>query len=157
MILMSMLLLMPMLLMMWMLTLTMYHQHSGNVTAVLGKSAILNCRVEAVGNRTVGDRLYFEDYNEVDLDFSWMTWKKIISIFVFLGFMDPAQGHSSTHCRKVPFPIILMMSNFPFHYSILLGIVILITFLLFSVNSTFQYQNLVWFILKAISFLNKNP
>ena len=28
-------------------------QHSGNVTAVLGRSAILNCRVEAVGNRTV--------------------------------------------------------------------------------------------------------
>ena len=29
------------------------NQHSGNVTAVLGRSAILNCRVEAVGNRTV--------------------------------------------------------------------------------------------------------
>ena len=69
-----MLLLMPTLLMMWMLTLTMYHQHSGNVTAVLGKSAILNCRVEAVGNRTVGDRLSFEDHNEVDLDFSWIVW-----------------------------------------------------------------------------------
>ena len=28
--------------------------HSGNVTAVLGKGAILNCRVRAIGNRTVG-------------------------------------------------------------------------------------------------------
>lgn len=27
--------------------------HSGNVTAILGKNAILNCRVQAVGNRTV--------------------------------------------------------------------------------------------------------
>ena len=61
-----MILMLMLLLMMWMLTLTMYHQHSGNVTAVLGKSAILNCRVEAVGNRTVGDQVSFEDHNEVD-------------------------------------------------------------------------------------------
>ena len=27
--------------------------HSGNVTAILGKTGLLNCRVEGVGNRTV--------------------------------------------------------------------------------------------------------
>jgi len=29
------------------------HAHSGNVTAILGKTAILNCRVKGVGNKTV--------------------------------------------------------------------------------------------------------
>ena len=29
------------------------HQHSGNVTAALGKTALLNCRVRNVGNKTV--------------------------------------------------------------------------------------------------------
>ena len=29
------------------------HSHSGNVTAILGKTAILNCRVKDVGNKTV--------------------------------------------------------------------------------------------------------
>ena len=36
--------------------------HSGNVTAVLGKNAILNCRVEGVGNRTVSDVKHFPHY-----------------------------------------------------------------------------------------------
>lgn len=29
------------------------HEHSGNVTAVLGKAALLNCRVRGIGNKTV--------------------------------------------------------------------------------------------------------
>ena len=28
---------------------------SGNVTAILGKGALLNCRVRGIGNRTVGE------------------------------------------------------------------------------------------------------
>ena len=29
------------------------HEHSQNVTAVLGKAALLNCRVRGIGNKTV--------------------------------------------------------------------------------------------------------
>jgi hypothetical protein len=35
-------------------------QHSGNVTAALGKTALLNCRVRNVGNKTV---IRFFSYN----------------------------------------------------------------------------------------------
>ena len=31
--------------------------HSGNVTAVLGKTALMNCRVKNIGNKTVSNKL----------------------------------------------------------------------------------------------------
>ena len=80
-----------------------------------------------------------------------MTWKKIISIFVFLGFMDPAQGHSSTHGWKVSFPIILMIVIFililiTILFGIVILIVVLITFLLFTVSQHISGSQLSLFI-----------
>ena len=53
--------------------------HSGNVTAILGKGAILNCRVQGVANRTVSANISFvrfeEMYDPSIFQVSWMRHK----------------------------------------------------------------------------------
>ena len=43
------------------------HEHSQNVTAVLGKAALLNCRVRGIGNKTVS-KLSSPNTFRIDMD-----------------------------------------------------------------------------------------
>jgi hypothetical protein len=47
------------------------HQHSGNVTAALGKTALLNCRVRNVGNKTVR-KTTTDELSSLPLSYSWV-------------------------------------------------------------------------------------
>ena len=55
---------------------------SGNVSAILGKPATLNCRVRNVGNRTVRDRETMEDLI-------------VLTFVLYSGFLDPSPRHPS--------------------------------------------------------------
>ena len=58
---------------------------SGNVSAILGKPATLNCRVRNVGNKTVRDLEMMTRELRLEID------------SCFQGFLDPSQRHSSSH------------------------------------------------------------
>ena len=63
-------------------------QDSGNVSAILGKPATLNCRVRNVGNRTVSDEEIMEDLI-------------VLTFVLYSGFLDSSPRHPSPHCRPI--------------------------------------------------------
>ena len=61
---------------------------SGNVSAILGKRATLNCRVRNVGNRTVSDEEVMENLI-------------VLTLVLYSGFLDPSSRHPPPDGRAI--------------------------------------------------------